>query len=642
MSETVCLVNMPYSSIIRPSLALGLIETYIKEYNHAVDVIYANLEFAKIIGLAEYDEIDNSHFHHMLGEWTFSHAAFPNKPNTDEQFFALFSDITEVQKQHIFRVRDKAETYIMKLAERIYQTNPKIVACTSTFQQNCASLALLKKLKELNPNIITIMGGANCESIMGQTISENFTWVDYVFSGECDAVIGEFIDKLMHDVHISPHNLPHGFIAQGHSDLLISNAAENKQPPRGYIEDMSQVKAPTYDSYFETLNNLNLTEFISPGLLAETSRGCWWGAKKHCTFCGLNGLSMEHRCKSAEAVIDEFKQQSDKYNVHKFELVDNIFPQEYMKTLLPELSEERQYNLFFETKSNLKKQHVEQYKKAGINWVQPGFESLHDGFLKLVDKGVTGIQNISALKWLRNYGIHVFWNILYGAPGEQEQWYDEMAEVIPLITHLQPPHPNLLKLTFPRFSPYHKTPDKYGLELAPAKSYQYIYPLTGQNLLNIAYFHNHQSEKEDNIFSLNGTTPPETASHNNLQTQIKLWFEQWSNSSFPLLYMCDKDEQIVVVDTREVSTNSVHILSGLMANVYRLCDEPITFERLKSKVTAIDQEIDDDEINQCLTFLIENNLLLSMSNCYLTLALVGETPPMPDFKDRPAGVLNLN
>ena len=31
---------------------------------------------------------------------------------------------------------------------------------------------------------------------------------------------------------------------------------------------------------------------MSPTLLIETSRGCWWGERNHCTFCGLNGSSM--------------------------------------------------------------------------------------------------------------------------------------------------------------------------------------------------------------------------------------------------------------------------------------------------------------------------------------------------------------
>jgi magnesium-protoporphyrin IX monomethyl ester (oxidative) cyclase len=642
MATDICLVNMPYSSITRPSLALGLIERYIKEYGHSVDVTYGNVEFAKILGLTVYDAIDNSFFEHLFGEWTYSRAAFPQMTLDDEGFFALFTDLTDDIKQQLFIARDKAEIYLDQLAQRLLEKSPKIIACTSTFQQNCASLALLRKIKVLNPDIITVMGGANCEGIMGQTLSDSFTWVDYIFSGECDDVIGDFIDKLIRGESISVQHLPHGFIAQKKDSLLITDVGADKKPPRGYLEDMSKVAAPIFDSYFDTVNKLNLNESIEPGLLAETSRGCWWGAKKHCTFCGLNGVSMTHRSKSAEAVLAEFKQLSTKYNINKFEIVDNILPMEYMKTVLPTLSEESDYNIFYETKANLKKDHIEQMANAGIKWIQPGFESLHDDFLKLVAKGATAIQNISALKWCRNYGVRVSWNLLCGAPNEKEEWYYQMAEIIPLIAHIQPPFHELIKIRFPRFSPYFKSPEKYGLTLEPLKTYQYIYPLTGQALFNIAYFFDHHSAEQNGVFSLNAAANYELEGHRVLQEQITQWMNLWVNVSIPLLYMSDQGENIVIIDTRKVATNFTHTLSGTSAVIYRLCAEPISPSRLKSKLVEMEQQLEQSDLDGILAELVNNKLLLSLSNCYLALALVGKTPPLPEEKDYPAGYLNLD
>ena len=37
----------------------------------------------------------------------------------------------------------------------------------------------------------------------------------------------------------------------------------------------------------------------------ETSRGCWWGERMHCTFCGLNGATMSYRSKSPRRAVDE-------------------------------------------------------------------------------------------------------------------------------------------------------------------------------------------------------------------------------------------------------------------------------------------------------------------------------------------------
>ena len=152
MPSTIYLINMPYSSITRPSLALGLIERYINNYGHQVETIYGNVEFSTKIGLELYNKIDTSFYEHLIGEWTFSRSAFPDKPLDDEGFFALFIDLSETLKQQLLSTRDEAEIYLQQLASQVLEQSPKIVACTSTFQQNCASLALLRIIKENNNN----------------------------------------------------------------------------------------------------------------------------------------------------------------------------------------------------------------------------------------------------------------------------------------------------------------------------------------------------------------------------------------------------------------------------------------------------------------------------------------------------------
>ncbi|MEY3837712.1 MAG: hypothetical protein RL304_694, partial [Verrucomicrobiota bacterium] len=34
---------------------------------------------------------------------------------------------------------------------------------------------------------------------------------------------------------------------------------------------------------------------VVPLLALETSRGCWWGAKHHCTFCSFGGRDQVFR-----------------------------------------------------------------------------------------------------------------------------------------------------------------------------------------------------------------------------------------------------------------------------------------------------------------------------------------------------------
>jgi len=445
----------------------------------------------------------------------------------------------------------------------------------------------------------------------------------------------------MRGITITVHNLPFGFISQT-AKLLVTDTPQLSKPPRGYIEDMGKVAIPIFDHYFSTIDELSLSEHINSGLIVETSRGCWWGAKKHCTFCGLNGVSMEHRVKSSTSVIEEFSVLSKNYDINKFEVVDNILPMEYMKTVLPELSEKQEYNIFYETKSNLKKNHIEKLANAGIRWIQPGFESLNDDFLKLVAKGATAIQNISALKWCRNYGVRASWNLLCGAPNEQAHWYSEMAEILPLISHLQPPYRKLIKIRYVRFSPYFNNAEHYGLVLEPLKSYQYIYPLAANKLSNIAYFFDEISTKTTDVFNIANSFQYDLTEHNVLQHQVTQWSESWA-TAMPLMYMSDQGSQIVIIDTRKIATNLTHQLAGLKASIYRLCGEPIAKSRLKDKLSnEMAEPMDNMKFDEALEYLVVNKLMIRLSHCYLSLALVGNTPPLPDVKDYPAGYLNLD
>ena len=79
--------------------------------------------------------------------------------------------------------------------------------------------------------------------------------------------------------------------------------------------------------------------------------------------------------------------------------------------------------VFFEIKANVSRAQVAALVDAGITWVQPGIESLHSEVLKLMDKGIQGWQNVQLLKWARELGLRLSWSVLWGFPGEKDDWY---------------------------------------------------------------------------------------------------------------------------------------------------------------------------------------------------------------------------
>ena len=74
----VCLVNMPYTGIARPSAALGLLQAVLDRDGLTANTVYADLLFADKIGLRTFKLIIDTRAPDALGDWTFAHVAFPD------------------------------------------------------------------------------------------------------------------------------------------------------------------------------------------------------------------------------------------------------------------------------------------------------------------------------------------------------------------------------------------------------------------------------------------------------------------------------------------------------------------------------------------------------------------------------------
>jgi radical SAM superfamily enzyme YgiQ (UPF0313 family) len=182
----------------------------------------------------------------------------------------------------------------------------------------------------------------------------------------------------------------------------------------------------SYDPFFERVKALGLRDRMPIWIPFEGSRGCWYGQKVQCTFCGLHEI-MKFRERNAAEVVGELAYFNARYGETKFFAVDLILPRTFFDTFLPQLSGlGRDWRIFYEVKANLRRDDVSALADAGVKWIQPGIESLDDEVLRLMRKGVSAIQNITLLRMCREYGIEVTWNIIGGLPGESLASYRRM------------------------------------------------------------------------------------------------------------------------------------------------------------------------------------------------------------------------
>ncbi len=613
----IVLVQMPFAEVQRPSIALGLLRAALGGQITS-EVVYGNLTFAETIGLPAYQAMQNAPTDHLLGEWCFAGCLFPRSPIRDEAYLDLmlevqchgFPESLPERKQLLRWVRDQCAAYVERLAETIVARKPRIVGCSSVFQQHCASLALLKRVRELSPTTVTLLGGANCEGEMGQETLRHFPFLDGVVSGEADALFRGLCQQLLtHGRAVNPTELPAGVFwrAPRPEPFPMLVPAE---PARPVLHDLDQLPTPDYDHYFAAWRQSALAPYIQPGLLAESSRGCWWGEKSHCTFCGLNGEGMPFRAKSPGRVQTELAELATRYGIRSFQFVDNILDMAYLKTLLPALIESgERYALFYETKANLRREQVKLLADAGVRWIQPGIESLDDQVLRLIGKGNSALMNLQLLKWAAEFGIHASWNMLSGLPGEADEWYAEMTRWLPAIFHLQPPS-GVCRVRYDRFSPYHTRAQHFGLQLTPSRAYAYVYPLPEDSLMRLAYSFEDAAQPE-HVHRARQVHPGQIR----LQALVGEWNEVW-NAARPQLTFADDGHHLHFTDTRPCARQRSWTATATESALYRLCDSAQTSTALQKQSL-----LPPTALEHALESLRDAQLLLPMNGKYLGLAV---------------------
>ena len=641
----VTFVQMPYVAIERPSIALGTLAACLHAAGIEARTLYANLTFAERIGLPRYELVNHSNLTLQIGEWTFAAAAFREQAVPPEPFLAglpaQVPDWPGVAEQ-VRELRHDAARLIDDLAAEIVAASPRIVGCSSVFQQHCASLALLRRIRELAPEIVTMMGGANCEGSMGAVTHEHYPWVDYIVSGEADLLLPQLCRRILEaGPDVPAEELPSGVLGPGNGRARTAAASTHVQRPaaqRAVVQDLDALPIPCFDDYFEQLAASGLRASVVPAIPFESSRGCWWGQKQHCTFCGLNGTGMAFRAKSQGRIVDEIATLASRHQLDRFMGVDNILDSRYFAQALPALRELGGLSLFYETKANLSRQQVRELSDAGVCWIQPGIEALHDNLLDLLKKGTTVCINVQLLKWARTYGIWVIWNHLFGAPGDRPEWYEEIADWLPLIAHLQAPAgAGLTRIRYDRFSPYFERAQEFGLDLEPYRAYSQVYPLDAEALARQAYFF--VDRRADSWY-------PER-----LQTLMDAWGKSWfrqrpgglpaMSASAPQLAMADDGESIRLRDTRPCAVAASHVLIGLDAEVYRACDAARSPSSLAGSLLRAGTTTCEDEVHAAVARLIELKVLARFGDRLLSLATGEPARPYRGFESYPGGLACL-
>lgn len=575
----VALVVMPFAASDRPSLAAGLLKALLAERGISCECKYFNLTFSSLLGRERYEEMAGLFSAGALaGEWVFSQAYF------GAAFSSWESYRREVLEHPLWGIPEKswdliqdakrlAPVFLRIVYESCDWSDFDLVGFTSTFEQTMPSMCLARMIRQGHPQVKIAAGGANFEGSMGRVYLDLFQEIDFLAAGEADVSFPLLCENLAQGVSSVPEGILHR--REGDDGRTSSNVSNNVGPV-----PLDSLPVPDYDDFFSALAR-TFPASRKAVVPLEASRGCWWGEKRHCTFCGLNGETMAFRRKDWRRVAWEAALLEERYRPDLLLFTDNILAMDYFRTLLPHWAEEPgQAPKFFEVKANLKREKVELLRRAGVVSIQPGIESLADRTLELMDKGVSAAQNVALLRWCQEIGVTAEWNLLFGFPGEDLDDFARIFDTLQKLTHLRGPAA-CAPIRMDRFSPnFTKWREKGFSSIRPMPAYRHVYPLGEEELREAAYFFDYEHEHLDRVLELSEDICDFSATWRDLSHQKR-------SGSGTLAVKRHLDGGWVLVDSRFNRPKASYRLAAGDLLLIRLADAPTTREALMRRAGSL-------------------------------------------------------
>jgi ribosomal peptide maturation radical SAM protein 1 len=601
--KPVALISMPTLSARFPSFQLALLKPTLERAGIPVQTFSLFMYFGTHVGW-RINETLSDVYPCMVGEWLWTKTAFGDFANTDE-YFDIYRDNLEgicrragCSLDDLRRLREtQAPAFIDFCLCSVDWSRFGLIGFSVVFQQTLASISLARALKQRYPQIPIMMGGATFEDDIAEEIMKGCPEVDYIHCGDADETLPAAIRRVYSG---EPMRGMPGIMWRDGDRVVFNGRAPN-------LSDMNKTPVPDFDEYFYARNEGGYHysgEAQGVLLPIETARGCWWGVKNHCTFCGLNRAGMEFRSKSVENVIEQLDELSRRYGILDFNAIDNIIEPEYIDKLFGQLSAANtDIRLHYEVRPSLSRAQLKHMRKGGLFSIQPGVESFSTHILKLMRKHTTGVRNLELIKWSTYYGINNLYNILLRFPGETADDYRAQCDVISKIHHLQAPWA-IAKARADRGSPMYTDPESQSISrLVPSPCYDYLFPKDRFDLNRVSYYFEHEM----------GNTVDDRV-YDEIFNAVGIWQHRWSQRPRPFLRYRKAWSAIMINDGRNGSPRTTKYTHDY-ATLYEYCADA----RSRKEIAA---RFDDAPwVDGALEEFVGRDLMVYLDNRYLGLAL---------------------
>jgi len=303
---------------------------------------------------------------------------------------------------------DNPHSFFRKSLKRF---NPKIVGFTAFTMDIINSYSLSKIVKELDPNIDTVVGGIHASALPVETLRK-FESFDYLVYGEGFITFVELAKTLISSNQKSNLRKIDGLVYR-------KNGVVIKNKPRKLIENIDELPFPAR----EKLDNLKYKPHLQrckrlPSTGIISSIGCSF----RCNYCSVSIVNKKVRFRSPHNVLEEMKFCMDNFGISDFRFFDDCMTLDNKRLAkLCKLIIKSKLDLVWNCQSRAGTVNLELLKlmkKAHCHQISYGLETGTEKVLKILNKGITLQQARKSISMAKKVGLETTASFMIGAPNE--------------------------------------------------------------------------------------------------------------------------------------------------------------------------------------------------------------------------------
>ena len=303
-----------------------------------------------------------------------------------------------------------SENYVYDVKMAVKKYNPDFVGFSAFTPFANPALEAATVVKEVNPSILTVMGGPH--AVLADVTMRKCSALDVIVYDEGEEQIDEIVSG-------KPLSEVSGIFIRKDGKVVPTS-------PRSYIDNMDSLPYPSYhklphfpDGYHPHPPKSTGKKWCS----IMWSRGCPF----FCNYCNReNSFGLQFRNQSPEYVVDHIQYLHSEYGIEELTFYDDVMSlnrkatMKLMKAMTPEkLGFKLSWDA--ETRVDLVDQELLfEMKKAGCRMMSYGIE--HGEFIHEIKGGAATLEQAeNAVKWTHNAKIDTVGYYMIGLPKETPQ-----------------------------------------------------------------------------------------------------------------------------------------------------------------------------------------------------------------------------